>query len=106
MKKILTRAANILAKGWTQGYYAKSESGHCIESNDSRAVRFCAVGALQRASLELGVGQDAVDDIAKELRNFGRVNNGVGGLVSWNDAKGRKKSEVIRLFRDAARVID
>lgn len=40
-----------IAKGWTQGSYAKNELGGIQDFASFRACSFCALGAIKRAAL-------------------------------------------------------
>lgn len=48
--RIYREAAKLVRNGWTQGTYARDLAGRKVGHWDVHAVRFCALGALRRAS--------------------------------------------------------
>ena len=47
----LTKAAALLInKGWTQGEFARTQTGRACTSFSKRACAYCAVGAISRAA--------------------------------------------------------
>lgn len=87
MKTLLTK------KGWVQGYFAKTRTGKICEAHSRAAVGYCLVGARLKASEDLGASYDDQGaDVDYLLRKcFPRRQS----ITSFNDAKGRKKSEVL-----------
>lgn len=94
--KILRRAAKLLeTKGWTRGAYARTSSGRFCEPNCREAVRFCAIGAIERA------GGGTVGPAYAALRRAIE-----GTVAHWNDTKGRTKRQVIAALLKAAENCD
>jgi hypothetical protein len=100
MTKIITakdviRAALPLVENehtWTQGVFARDETGLEVEPDASRAVRWCAEGALKKVG---GLANGEAIDTA--LGTFLGI---VGyGLHHINDCKGREA--VVALFKKA-----
>lgn len=46
----LVRAKGLLAKGWTKGVAARNAEGEQVATRSPKAVQWCAVGALDRAT--------------------------------------------------------
>lgn len=92
--EILKAARDLLAKGWTQGAYARDEIGLTVGENDKRACRFCSVGAIWAAASRLNDGpseaQSAVERIPRA--RF---------LIAWNDDSRRTQADVLALFDEA-----
>lgn len=89
VREVLFAAARLIETwGWVQG-----RSGSCRGG-------FCAVGAIEHVLLNDGGITTNLWD-----RVFDKVEPVIGqvGLASWNDEKGRKKTEVVRALRTAAK---
>lgn len=87
---VLKRMKALLRKGWTQEAAARNELGKAVPSRDATAVRFCLIGAEVRASHELAASfsvNSRVETLVRMCTN--------GSVAGFNDAKGRKKSEII-----------
>ena len=52
-RQVLERALKIMESGWTQGHYAQNERGDPAAYWSKKAVSFCAVGAIYRATMEV-----------------------------------------------------
>lgn len=50
---VLERAMKIMEAGWTQDNYAEDERGEYVPYWSKKAVAFCAVGAIYRATMEV-----------------------------------------------------
>jgi hypothetical protein len=89
----LDRAADLIEPegAWTQGWFARDERGRGVLEDAAEAVCFCIFGALMRVS------QDDADDALDILRSVIPE-----GISYWNDAPGRKQSEVVAKLREAA----
>lgn len=101
---LLEKAGDFADAEWTQN--ARFRDLHDrptnLEANcyDRRPVRYCALGLLDRASLER---QEAAS--AQPLARS-RLSCLVGGpLPDWNDLKGREPKEVRKLFRQGAAIL-
>src|SRR5690348_13340791 len=69
-EKLLLRAAELVAMGWTRGTAARDATGQKVRSTAPQATRWCVVGAVDRALYEvlnvdvyalLGLEVDAYD---------------------------------------------
>ena len=52
-EKILLRAAELVAMGWTRETSARDANGHKVRSTAPQATAWCVVGAVDRALYEL-----------------------------------------------------
>ena len=52
-RKLLLRAAELVAMGWTRGTAARDASGQKVPSTAPQATAWCVVGAVDRALYEL-----------------------------------------------------
>src|SRR6266851_8020956 len=52
-QKILLRAAEVVALGWTRGTAARDATGQKVRSTAPQATAWCVVGAVDRALYEL-----------------------------------------------------
>lgn len=96
--KVLRKARALVAKGWTQGTYARSKSGRPVKHLGRAAARFCAIGALDVAAHSSGdrfTYSDARDALRQAV--------GVHLLPEWNDESGRTKADVLAAFDRAIR---
>lgn len=100
--KILRRAAEIFENnGWCQDAWAKARNGRKVKVKHPGACKFCAMGGIEKASLDL------------KLHSFrSKANEAViedipwCGLASWNDHSNRTAEEVIAQFRATADRLD
>lgn len=96
--ELLTHARKLIAdeKSWTKGTLARDAFGQEISADDPKACKFCAVGAIERATCDL----DAVGQLyaVRVLRDtLGLTTN----IPEWNDDDARTHAEVLAGF-DAA----
>ena len=87
---VLKRMRTLLRKGWTQHWFAKNAKGSFRWEGDADVVSFCLVGAMNRACRDLGATKQGVALLLRKSLPTRKH-----GLTEFNDAKGRKKSEVI-----------
>jgi hypothetical protein len=52
-QKILLRAADLVAMGWTRGTAARDVTGQKVRSTEPQATAWCVVGAVDRVLYEL-----------------------------------------------------
>jgi hypothetical protein len=81
--KKLKEAREMISQGWIQGSYSRAEAG---------VTCFCAKGALFGACEDISTALDLAYLLEDDLPE------GYGGLVSFNDEKGRTKEEVLALY--------
>ena len=104
----LRKALALIRKGWI-GWLSDGRMvpmavdgrGRQVEPENRRACRFCSLGALERV---VGREETLTHPAYYAIRE---VIGGRGFSVgAWNDAPGRKKSEVIAAFKKAIRLAE
>ena len=102
---VLRRARQHLQRGWCQGYLALDGRGRRVAVSSPRAVRFCAVGAIQRAADELladpherslafmEAGRRACDALPEA--RFGTHHL---SLSAYNDVLAEGQEPILRIF--------
>jgi hypothetical protein len=84
-------AAQLLEKGWTQGYFARDASGEKCNPNDPAAVCWCMAGALVRSAAgDERLLSDACEQVYAELRR---------SFAEFNDRRCRTQAEVVAAMR-------
>ena len=116
-QKLLLRAADLVAMGWTRGTAARDANGQKVRSTAPQATAWCVVGAVDRALYDLwsldvyallGLEVDAYDTApcpSKVLRAVRRPLHqvlGRRGLAHWNDHGCPGPAAAERLLREAA----
>lgn len=96
-KQILRRAADLVAQGWTQGWYATDANGNAFAPDHPNACKFCAIGAIKNAAAEQGSGY--LPDI---LHHFSK-HEGIHDIAEWNDDPSRTQGQVVAALRNAAK---
>lgn len=100
--EVFRQAKALLAKGWTQGFYAKDHAdGLPVGTDADNAACFCFIGAVYRANNMVScVGPD--DRNARRYRLVGYARKVLGvhdacGVFAWNDDPLRLHEEVLSL---------
>jgi len=116
-EKILLRAAELVALGWTRGTAARDATGQKVRSTAPQATAWCVVGAVDRALYELlnvdvyallGLEVDAYDtapcpsEVLRALRRPLQHVLGRRGLAHWNDHGCPGPAAAEQLLREAA----
>jgi len=94
--EVIRRAREIISDPtkWTQGTYARDKYGNCTDPGMENACRWCALGAVVQASIELGV-DDGIGSASVD-----RLIDAAGGPVTTiNDNQGH--AAVLALFDKA-----
>ena len=88
----------IESEGWCQGAMAKDRLGFPTEPRADNVAARCAVGALD-AAVDWSAESEAHYELARSY-----VDQTIRGkyIVTWNDAAGRTKEEVVAMFTEAA----
>lgn len=89
-KMVIERALALIEKGFMKKAVAATRRGKHVEVTSDEAVKFCAVGAIERAMWEL-TGQERFRDAVMIVHNVHER------LMSENDEKGKER--VIQLFK-------
>lgn len=102
-KRVLTRAYNLVRKGWTKGCLARNKYSNPVSVKCDNAVRFCALGAVERAALS--VTEDRRDDVLADaltaISAAGRTEGQYWDLECYNDEDYRTVEDVLALFKRA-----
>jgi hypothetical protein len=115
-EKILLRAAELVAMGWTRGTAARDATGQKVRSTEPQATAWCVVGAVDRALYELwaldvyallGLEVDAYDtacpsEVLRALRRPLQHVLGRRDLAHWNDHGCPGPVAAEQLLREAA----
>ena len=116
-QKLLLRAVELVAMGWTRGTAARDASGQKVRSTAPQATSWCVVGAVDRALYELwsvdvyallGLEVDAYDtapcpvELLRALRRPLQRVLGRRGLAHWNDHDCPGPAAAEELLREAA----
>jgi hypothetical protein len=103
-EQMLADAYELVLSGWCQGSSAQDEMGRVIEPSSAFARRWSAPGALER------VWRRTLEDSDLALEAFERANLALAAAVHdvpahWNDNAGRSRTEVLKAFRRAQRLL-
>jgi len=116
-EKILLRAAELVAMGWTRGTAARDAAGQKVRSTAPQATAWCVVGAVDRALHELwtldvydllGLEVAAYDtapcplEAVRALRRPLQRVLGRRDLAHWNDHVCPGPATAEQLLREAA----
>lgn len=93
VSEILTKAAEIVRKGWTQHEYARDAEGRPVDPHASEATCWCVLGAIQAAAGSWSERQAAIGLVQRTVRENPWV---------WNDDEGCTQSEVVEALLKAA----
>lgn len=106
LNAILRRAREIIADParWTKGLLARDRTNHEVDLDHPSACKFCILGAVARAKIDLGyLGNNQVDPIRILWEVCSEVQV-TGSVHVFNDAPETKHEDVLRLL-DAAIVV-
>ena len=98
-RDVLHRAADLLEEfGWCRFNFGSNAEGDALASDDPRADRFCLLGALSRACLDLGLSY------ADRSRFYPELSAVIGDRhpMMFNDSVAKDKNEVVAVLRKAA----
>ena len=89
--KVVEDARDILEnpKFWCKGSYAKTRSNYPVGHTDGRAVKFCSIGAIQRAVGDTGL--QAYSDAFHILKDG-------GDIVEFNDNSRTRHKHIVMAF--------
>lgn len=101
VSEILVRSAETVMKGWCQRVSARDAKGVCVPAYSSRAVQYCASGAIERNA-------PAFDSTARMavLRHLALRTRWVGespfSIIRFNDEVASCPEQVAQLLCEAA----
>lgn len=90
-KERLIAARDLVAKGWTQGVYARDANDRYTPYGGPNACKFCASGAVAHVTdIFLQSFEDALTLLKRAIDGK--------AVVPWNDASERTQAEVVAAF--------
>ena len=107
IQEIFKKTRSLVAKGWTQGAYARDANGRwSVSIDDPEAVYFCITGALSRACVESVNDGHLVRfermDLAEKLYKLAMAEfcnkNAMPSpdfVVAWNDSRFTTQADVL-----------
>ena len=100
LARLLEQCAAFPDSSWIQGAEAQDAAGQPVYPFHETAVKFCAVGRLNRVCSQ----QRALDPVRRALSRalLTALPPGTPDLAQWNDQPGRQPEEVRALFRQTA----
>jgi len=96
--EILSQAGDLVAKGWTQGAYARDAQGESCASSDPEAACFCATGAVRHVCPVACERVAAWPFLRKAISN--------DSITLFNDHPDRTQAQVVKAFRKAAKLAE
>ena len=93
IKAILQAARDLIAKGWTQGAYARDARDAVTPYGGPSACKFCASGAIAHI---IGGNAAASDEWYRALRVLTETTN--WPIASWNDQPYRTQADVLSAY--------
>lgn len=88
--KRLTKARNLIRKGWCQGAGARTKNNSNTDVLAKNAVKFCASGAMRRAGLH-----------GRDYKWVGPTFN----IEVWNDSFLRTHAQVLAMFDNSIKAL-
>lgn len=82
--RLLKQALHLQDEGHSKGAFATDEDGDSIGALDLRAVAWCCVGSLVRASCDLGTSDVVLGNATRRMKRYS-VACGYDSLMEWND---------------------
>lgn len=103
---VLERAAALVERSWCQGYVARDDGGGPVPARSELACAWCALGALERATGELGLdftAYAAAEDLLVSVLGLEENDADADHVVGiWNDWPHRTQDEVVVALKAAA----
>ncbi len=98
VRDVIVRAREIIAdkKHWCRGIWAKDVAGNQVSVYSAEAHSFCAIGAISRASIELGESLGVGDLIRDATHELNKPSQTSFHISHVNDNKGH--AAVLALF--------
>lgn len=102
IRAAITRTINRLKRGWTQGVFARTANGEQCRYNYPKAVKWCAVGAMQASIIHYETYRmirHAADCVVKD-RNSIAID-----LMTYNDRAETKRRDVISVLKQVYNLV-
>ena len=101
-QEILVRAADIIEDyGWTRGAFARDPNGDKVPETSPDACRFCALGAIRRATFDVLDGSDH-QEAERAANALNETICGAFDVADWNDNYADGGEHVAASLRKAA----
>lgn len=94
VNQLLSYAQGLILKGWTKDTFARTSNGTAVAETHAKACRFCAVGALNRAAVDLNTSS-AIHGAALARLQLAFASS---AIPTRNDSKLTKKEHVYDSF--------
>jgi hypothetical protein len=91
--ELAEESAEIVEKGWMQGWYNDGEGN------------YCAVGAMHRADHSIGTNERVRKHVIEVAQGLVGYPGGKNDIPKWNDTPGRTQAEVADMWRTVAKEI-
>ena len=100
LARLLEQAAAFPHNTWIQGSEAQDAAGQAVYPFQESAIKFCAIGRLNRVCHQQRAPDPVRTALARALLTA--LPPGAGDLQLWNDQPERTPQEVRELFQQAA----
>lgn len=97
-RMVIERALKLMRNGWCRVTWAEDAAGNPVEWYSKRAVRFCAEGAIKRATKDL-LGPRKVQVANRIIRSFDTKPDVRERLMAVNDGLGKKAALLVMCNR-------
>lgn len=97
------RPSDYVKQGWSALYSAESEWGREVSPTSDRAVKWCGLGAIEKAVYNGDITSKEGEKLLKEMSKqaFKFKSEHWGGFRFWQDYYGRTAKEVLALMKRA-----
>lgn len=82
---VLNEARRLILAGWCRGAFAKDIEDQVCDVSSDEAVRFCAIGAIHRARLNMGVLETRIQGILFSALCAAAKAATFPTIADWND---------------------
>ena len=101
--EIMSCAADLIRRGWTQGAFARTPIGREVAASDPDAGKWCLCGAVWKASRMINWTPE-IHKLANAIRTHTgqklQDEDDIDVVTDWNDTKGRTLDEVLTLLEN------
>ena len=98
MAELTDRAAEVIERGWNQGWFAVDKDGNKVSARSKDACKWCVLGAVEKAADELGLKNGDWMKIVGRVQWAAGIDE-YGSLCRWNDDPNRTQEEVAAMLR-------
>lgn len=104
----LIETRRLINNGWSQKTFARNSNGCMCDWGSDDAKSFCSIGAIYRATdwrntYNTSLCVDVIKTVADQMTHIHQLNyihqeDIAYRVTSYNDARGRKKEEILEAF--------